>query len=134
MKNFKILSLVLVFTTFCFMSCSSGSSPSDVVKKSYELIKKKNYEAVAKLYVKKNGEKLSEDEAKKIEGLLGMASKEIEKKGGYKGITIDSEEISEDGNSATVKHTIEYDNGKSNSETSKLLKVDGKWFILFTMN
>ena len=134
MKHSKILSLVFVLIAISFTSCSKGSSPGDVIKKSYDLIKAKKYEAVTKLYVKKGGEKLSKDEAKKIEGLFGMAASEMDKKDGYKSITIESEDISEDGNSANVEYTIEYKNGDKDEQDSKLLKVNGKWFILFSMN
>ena len=134
MKHFKILSIVFVLIAISFTSCSTGSSPGDVVKKSYDLIKAKKYEAVTKLYVKKGGQKLSKDEAKKVEGLFGMAASEMDKKDGYKSITIDNEKISEDGNSANVEYTIEYKNGDEDKQDSKLLKVDSKWFILFSMN
>ena len=133
MKHFKILSIVFVLIAISFTSCST-SSPGDVIKKSYDLIKAEKYEAVTKLYVKKGGEKLSKDEAKKVEGLFGMAASEMDKKEGYKSITINNEEISEDGDSAHVEYTIEYKNGDKEEQDSKLLKVDGKWFILFSMN
>lgn len=133
MKHFKILSIVFVFIAISFTSCST-SSPGDVIKKSYDLIKAEKYEAVTELYVKKGGEKLSKDEAKKVEGLFGMAASEMQKKDGYKSITIENEEISEDGDSAHVEYTIEYKNGDNEQQDSKLLKVDGKWYILFSMN
>lgn len=134
MKNFKILSvLILAVTAFTFLACSSGS-PSDVVQKSYKLMKAKDFKAVSELYVKDGGEKLSEDEAKKIEGLLGMGYTENEKKDGLKKITIDEEKIAEDGLSARVNYTIEYGNGNTDKERAKLLKVNGKWFMVFAMN
>ncbi|MDV7185688.1 DUF4878 domain-containing protein [Lutibacter sp. TH_r2] len=135
MKNFKILTiLILAVSALTFVACSGGSTPGDVVQKSFKLMKAKDFKAVSELYVKDNGEKLSEDEAKKIEGLLGMGNTENEKKDGVKKITIDEEKIAEDGLSARVKYTIEYGNGNTNKENAKLKKVDGKWFMVFSMN
>ena len=134
MKIFKtFLTLTLSVAIFSLSSCSgvSSNSPSDVVKKSFELLKNKEYEKLSKLYVTADGEKLTEDELKKVEGLLGMAYDENQKKDGVKNITIDNEEIMEDGNKAKVKYTITYGNGKTDTETAKLYKIDGDWYLSF---
>lgn len=131
MKHLKVLTvLTIIISTIAFTACSSGSSPGTVVEKSFDLMKSKDFKALTALYVKKGGEKMSEDEAKKVEGLLGMATKELEKKGGLKKVTIDKEEISEDGLKAEVEYTQEYGNGKTKKDDVDLIKVDGKWKMI----
>jgi len=131
MKNLKIATVLLVTTVlFSFSSCGSGTSPSDTIKKAYELMKSKDFNKVTDLYVTRDGEKFSEEEAKKMEGLFGMAAKEeFDDKGGLKNIVIDKETITEDGNSANVKYTVNFKNGDSEKEDARLIKIDGKWFI-----
>jgi len=132
MKILKtFLSLTLIITMFSLNSCSGvdTNSPSDVVETSFKLLKNKEYDKLSKLYVTGDGERLSEDEIKKVEGLLGMAYDENQKKDGVKNITIDNEEIMEGGTTAKVKYTITYGNGKTNTETAKLYNIDGDWYL-----
>lgn len=84
---------------------------------------------VAALYVSDKGEKFSEAETKKIEGLIAMAAEQWDKKDGLKNIEITEEIIEEDGNSAKVKFITNFKNGDSKNEKAKLIKIDGKWFI-----
>jgi len=131
MKHLKLVS-VLLFTAviFSISSCGSSSSPSDTIKKAYDLMKAKEFEKVTNLYVTSEGKKFSEEEAKKMEGLFGMAAKEeFESKDGLKNIVIDKETIDEDGNGAEVEYTVNFKNGDSEKEDAKLVKLDGKWFI-----
>jgi len=135
MKHLKTLTvLTIIISIIALTACTGGASPSTVIKKSYDLMKVKDFETLSKLYVKDDGTKLSDDEYKKIEGLAGMGYKEYEKKGGIKTVIIDEEKIAEDGKSARVKFTINYGNDKTNRENAKLIKVDGKWLIIFAMN
>lgn len=132
MKNLKFLvNVFLAIVIFNFSACSSenGDSPSEVVKESYKLLKNKNYEKLAKLYVTADGKKLTQDEEKKVEGLLGMAYSQNEEKGGVENVVIDNEEIMEDGNKAKVKYTVTFGNGNTDTETATLFKIDGKWYL-----
>ena len=61
--------------------------------------------------------------------LKEKVSKEYEKKDGLKSIEIISEEISEDGNSATVKIKQTYGNGETQDGTQSMVKRDGKWLM-----
>lgn len=130
MKNSTFYVIILsAFMAFAFNSCSStvGNSPGKAVLKLYETMKNKEFDKTAKMYVTKDGEKLSEDEAKKVEGMIGMGSKEYEEKGGLDKVTIEEEEISEDGNSAKVKYTIHFKNGETDDEKVSLFKFEGNW-------
>lgn len=130
MRNLKFYGFFLALTVaFSFNSCSSSSSPGDTVVKLYDLMKANQTEKVAALYVSDKGEKFSEAETKKIEGLVAMAVEEWNKKDGLKNIEITEEIIEEDGNSAKVKFVTNFKNGDSKNEKAKLIKIDGKWFI-----
>lgn len=131
MKNLKLMSiLVLSIVVFIFSSCGSSSSPGDTIKKAYELMKSKDFDKVVTLYATRDGKKLSEEEAKKMEGLIGTsAKKDFDSKDGLKNIVIDEETIDDDGLNARVKYTVHYKNGDTKKENAKLIKIDGKWFI-----
>lgn len=53
----------------------------------------------------------------------------MKKKDGLKSIEIISEEISEDGNTATVKIKQTYGNGETQDGTQSMVKRDGKWLM-----
>jgi hypothetical protein len=93
------------------------------------LLKDKKYDQMAELYVKDKGEKLTEEEAKKVEGIMAMASAEHAKKGGIKDIVIDEENIDPENNTAKVKYKLILGDGSESTETIHLIKVDGKWFL-----
>lgn len=133
MKKLKILaSLIIVTLVFSFLTCCSGGSantPGNSITKTYTLLKNKEFEKVSKMYVSKGGEKLSEAESKKMEGLAAYAYEEHEKKDGLKNIEINEENVSEDGNTAKVKFTIYFKNGDSDIQTRDLIKINGKWLV-----
>jgi uncharacterized protein YchJ len=131
MKHLKLVSVLLLSVVlFGVNSCGSESSPSNTVKTAYHLMKSKDFEKVTALYVTRDGKKFSEEEAKKIEGLLGMAAKEdFDSKNGLQNIVIDKETIDEDGNEAEVEYTVNFKNGDSEKEDASLIKIDGKWYI-----
>lgn len=133
MKKLKILaSFVIATFVISFFTCCSGGSantPGNSITNTYDLLKNKEFEKVSKMYVSREGEKLSEAETKKMEGLAAYAYEEHEKKDGIKNIEINEETISEDGNSAKVKFTIHFKNGDTENENGNLIKTDGKWFL-----
>lgn len=135
MKNSKIYVVTLtVFLILGFYSCggASSNSPGKAVISLYEKMKNKDFEKVAKLYVTKDGEQLSEDETKKLEGLVGMGSEEYKKNGGIDKITINEEKISEDGASAKVSFTIHFKDGKTDNEDVSLININGDWLFQLT--
>lgn len=131
MKNLKFYGFFLALTiAFSFNSCSSSSSsPGDTVVRLYDLMKAKQPTKAAALYVTDKGEKFSEAETEKVEGLLAMGVEQWDKKDGLKNIEITEEIIEKDGNSAQVKFITNFNNGDSKNEKAKLIKIDGKWFI-----
>ena len=131
MKKTAIFTVILTLLfSMNFISCGSDSEkPSKVVLKSFELMKNKEYDKVAALYISGDNKMLSEDEAKKLEGMIGMGAKEYEKEGGIDKIVIDKETINEDGTKASVDFTIHFKNGKTDETDADLVKVEGKWYM-----
>ena len=74
-------------------------------------------------------DKLKEQKAGFVALLRDKVGKEYEKMGGLKSIEILSEEISEDGNTATVKIKQTYGNGETQEGTQSMVKRDGKWLM-----
>ena len=131
MKNLKIYTILLIAAVaFSLNSCSSvTSSPGDAIVEAYDFMKNKQFEKASKIYISGKGEKFSEAEAKKMEGLAAMAFEQHEKKDGIKNVEITEETIAEDGKSAKVKFTVHFNNGDTDNDNADLLKIDGKWFI-----
>jgi len=131
MNNLKIFAILLVLAVaFSFNSCSSGAStPGDAIVKAYDFMKNKQFEKAAKMYVSKEGVEFTEAETKKLESFAAMAFEQHEEKEGVKNVEITEEIIAEDGKSAKVKYTINFNNGDTDNEKVSLLNVDGKWFI-----
>ena len=132
MKNSKIYMttfVIILFAGFCSCNSTSSNTPGMAVTSLYEKMKNNEFDKVAKMYVTKDGKQLSNDETKKLEGMVGMGAKEFDKKGGLDKVTIDEEKISEDGNSAQVDFTIHFKNGKTDNENVSLIKVNGNWVI-----
>ena len=131
MRNFKIYAIFLIAAVaFSLTSCSSSSSsPGNAVVKTYDFMKNKDFDKASKMYVTKKGEAFSEEDAKKMEGLVAMAYEQWQKKDGIKNIEITEETIEEDGNSAKVKFIIHFNNGETDNENANLSKKDGKWFL-----
>jgi hypothetical protein len=107
----------------------TGNTPGDKVKKGVKMLFDKKYEDVVKMYVKKGGEKLTEEESAKLVGMMPMALKEKESKLGLKDVEITEETITEDGNHAVVKYKMIYNNGDTDNESTRLVKVDGDWYL-----
>jgi hypothetical protein len=134
MKKIYVLFIALTAISVSFISCgSSGSGPGDVIIKSFDYLESQDYAKIAGLYATGKGELLTEEEQKKIEGMMGMAAQEHDKKGGVKDIIIVEENISDDGETAKVKYTIIYNDDSEVTENGKLIKVNGKWYMSLQM-
>jgi hypothetical protein len=136
MKNstiFKMLltAILIIAFTACGTSTKSNA-PGDTVKSLFKTVQNKQFDKTAAFYVTKDGEKLSDEELKKLEGMFGMAAKEYDKKDGIDKIEITEETISEDGNSAKVKYILHFKNGDTDNDTMSLIKVNGDWAVQIT--
>jgi predicted SnoaL-like aldol condensation-catalyzing enzyme len=122
--------LMAAAVTVLVASCGGGNTPSSIEKSIYSQMVSGNYEkAVEILADNLDSEKTpsAEERAEFITGFTEKAKESAEAKGGLKSFEIVSEEIAEDGLSATVTSKIVYGDGSEDSPTSKYIKKDGKW-------
>lgn len=107
-----------------------NTSPGKTMVLLIDLFKNNEFEKAASLYVGPDGEQFSEDDFKKMEGLLAMASEKQKKQGeSFKKVTINKETISEDGKTAIVNSTMENSNNETTTQDNKLFNIDGKWYV-----
>lgn len=131
MKKVFYFSL-MVMAMFMMAACFSSSSPGDAMKKYSNYLIKGDYEKFVDgiaLGDSETADKLKEQKAGFVALLRDKVGKEYEKMGGLKSIEILSEEISEDGNTATVKIKQTYGNGETQEGTQSMVKRDGKWLM-----
>lgn len=131
MKKLVLFS-VMVVAMWVMVSCGSGGSgPSDALKNYATALQEGKYEKFVDGINFSNATSEQQKEAR--EGFVALVeekgAKEFEKKGGFKGFEILSEEIAEDGNSAVVKFKQIYGNGEEEESEQKMVKVDGKWLM-----
>jgi hypothetical protein len=134
MKKIMNVSVIAGFLLlFLLSSCGSGpksSPPSDVVKAGINAVKNKNIEEAMKYYKKQDGTDLTKEETQKLNMLFAMATSKIESKKGLKDVTILEEKISDDGNTATVKYTMSYNDGSDEKSDATLHKFNGSWYMI----
>jgi hypothetical protein len=134
-KTNALLTTVTIIFILGLFSCGggggiSGNTPGNKVKKGVTLLFNKKYEDVVKMYAKKEGTKLTEEESAKLVGMMPMALKEKESKQGLKDVEILEEKIAEHGKNATVRYKMIFNNGESDEESTKMVKVDGDWYFV----
>ncbi len=129
MKKFiTLFSLICAFV--CAVSCSSSSTPSSVAEQQMKAMKSGDFDKLADLFYFEPDE--AEEGKQMISGLTSKLGPQIEEKGGIKSYEIISEEISEDGESATVVVSITYGNGSVDEEDIDTVMHDGKWYLHFS--
>lgn len=120
---------LFVMTLFVMASCSP-STPGAAAKQYAEYIQNSQFDKLID-GIAVDESMSSEAIKQQKEGLTALfkekGSKQLEKKQGIKNIEIISEEIAEDGNTATVKLKFTYGNEEVNEEKMDMIKRDGKW-------
>ncbi len=120
---------IAVFT----MSSCSDNSPKGVAKKAISCMQAKDWNGyVDLLYFDKEEGKDIDKEKEQLAALFKeKGEKELNKQGGIKSYEIVSEEISEDGNTATVTVKIVYGDGteKDNEKIKMKKDANGDWKI-----
>ncbi|MGE0021566.1 MAG: hypothetical protein AB7S72_17980 [Draconibacterium sp.] len=145
MKKNGILIVLFLALSVVLSSCGgsgsasvSGNSPTKIVEKCYDLLMKKDYEKLAKMYVGEDGKKFTEEDIAKLKALLPMAVKEFEKKGGLNSYKVLSETLVDLEKSKHYGYNHEYakvevnqifGNGEEEKERIYTIKIDGDWFI-----
>eukprot|EP00752_Nemacystus_decipiens_P014026 g12462.t1 len=124
MKN--LLTLMLLTCSLALVGCGGGTpAPGDTVKEFAYAMEAgdadKVKEVCPQLYALLGDEKLAT--------MVNEGSEDMKSKGGIKSITIDKEEVSEDGKSAKVTATVESGDGEKNTDDFDLELRDDKWIV-----
>lgn len=127
MKILKTFALISLLFAFACKGGAGSSSPGDVYKDAIMKLADGKYEEVMDMMADEDDEEMTSEEREKTMGIFGMANATIQSKGGIKSIEILNEEISEDGNKASIDYKMTFGNGEVNEDDNELIKVDGKW-------
>jgi hypothetical protein len=125
----KLLSGLFAFICVLVLaSCGGGNTPTAVAEDYLDKFVGGDYEGlVDDLYFKK--EVTDTDKEQLVLLLKGKVEQTVEKKGALKGYTITGEEVAEDGMSAKVTYTLEFENDKQENQKVDLVNVDGDWKV-----
>jgi hypothetical protein len=133
MKKLSMFMMVAVCATMFAVSCGGGSgsgksdTPSGIVEQWYDYIIAGKYEKLIPLFSDFEG--MSEAEiAKEKAAFVQLCEMSYKEKQPVKAEII-SEELAQDGLSATVKTKLHFKDGSSKDEFFKPVKVDGAWKI-----
>ena len=123
--------LALSFSLSTIYSCSSGgnSTPKEVAESYIKYVKAEKFDKIVNLIDKENyTDKELESGGKMATAFFEEAMKSIkEQKGGIKDIEVVSEEIDEDGNSATVTIKFIYGDDTTSENDIDLVKKSDGW-------
>lgn len=131
MKQLKLLLIGLLFLA----ACSESNRPSDVALKGSEYLKNKQFDRFATLIAydkEKDGKDVKQQQVLMAALLSEKYSKMVEQNGGIKDITILSEKVSADGNSATIDIEYLYGDGSKDTSSTDLVKQNDEWKIKVT--
>ena len=129
-----ILSLFVAVAALALWSCGDSNTPSAVAEKSVKCLQNSDYEGYVDLLGTgtKDGKDSEEGKEQLVALLREKGEKTMNEKQGLKSYEVLSEEISEDGNKATVEMKIVYGNGEEKTDKVKLKKNDkGEWRIIW---
>ena len=122
-KLFGLLALAIV--AIAFAACGGNSNtPEGVAEKYMKCYQKGDWKGMVEqmnVSEEEKGQILQVFEAK------GDAA--LKESGGIKSYKIEESEVAEDGQSAKVKFSVVYGNGKEDTEKVRLVLVDGKWKV-----
>ena len=116
---------LLALVAIIVMACSSNT-PGGAALKYYNDVKNGNYEAYVEGIAFKE-EITAEDKEQFVTLMKEKADKEYKKKEGISKVEMLSEEIAEDGQTATVTMKITYGNGETEEPDVAMVLKDGAW-------
>lgn len=123
---------LFIATLFVVAACSSNS-PGAAAKKYAEYMKDGKYEQFI-AGIAQDESVTAEQRQQQKDMLVAMlkekGEKTINQRGGIKNIEVVSEEISEDGNTATVVLKQTYGDGETDDSTFEMVKLDGEWKMM----
>lgn len=116
---------LLALVAIIVMACSSNT-PGGAALKYYNDVKNGNYEAYVEGIAFKE-EITAEDKEQFVTLMKEKADKEYKKKEGISKVEMLSEEMAEDGQTATVTMKIAYGNGETEESDVAMVLKDGAW-------
>lgn len=126
------ISMFVAVVAFTLWSCGPANTPSAVAEKACKCVQNEDYEGYVELMDLKETKNQESEKQQFVAMLREKGTKTMEKKQGIKSYNVESEEISEDGKSATVNMKVVYGDGSEDTNKIKLVKNDkGEWKISF---
>ena len=126
------ISMFVAVVAFTLWSCGPANTPSAVAEEACKCVQNEDYEGYVELMDLKETKNQESEKEQFVAMLREKGTKTMEKKQGLKSYEVLSEEISEDGKSATVKMKMVYGDGSEDTNKVKLVKNDkGEWKMSF---
>ena len=126
------ISMFVAVVAFTLWSCGPANTPSAVAEEACKCVQNEDYEGYVELMDLKETKNQESEKEQFVAMLREKGTKTMEKKQGIKSYKVESEEISEDGKSATVKMKMVYGDGSEDTSKVKLVKNDkGEWKMSF---
>ena len=126
------ISMFVAVVAFTLWSCGPANTPSAVAEEACKCVQNADYEGYVELMDLKETKNQESEKEQFVAMLREKGTKTMEKKQGIKSYEVLSEEISEDGKSATVNMKVVYGDGSEDTNKIKLVKNDkGEWKISF---
>ena len=126
------ISMFVAVVAFTLWSCGPANTPSAVAEEACKCVQNEDYEGYVELMDLKETKNQESEKQQFVAMLREKGTKTMEKKQGIKSYKVESEEISEDGKSATVNMKVVYGDGSEDTSKIKLVKNDkGEWKISF---
>lgn len=126
------ISMFVAVVAFTLWSCGPANTPSAVAEEACKCVQNADYEGYVELMDLKETKNQESEKQQFVAMLREKGTKTMEKKQGIKSYKVESEEISEDGKSATVNMKVVYGDGSEDTNKIKLVKNDkGEWKISF---
>ena len=124
------ISMFVAVVAFTLWSCGPANTPSAVAEEACKCVQNEDYEGYVELMDLKETKNQESEKQQFVAMLREKGTKTMEKKQGIKSYKVESEEISEDGTSATVKMKVVYGDGSEDTNKIKLVKNDkGEWKV-----
>ena len=123
-KMFRLMAIAIV--GLAFAACGKTASPEGAAEACLKSYVKGDYVAMMEQYYFKK--EVTQEQREQYAALVeAKVAPEVEKKGGIKSYSIGETTLAEDGQSAVVEYTIEYNNGTVDTDKMDVVLVDGKW-------
>lgn len=111
----------------CLLLVSCSTKPADVVENYLSDLKAGHYSEIPDHMHSSKAEWTEKERAEVVSLYETKVDESIKKNEGIRSYRIDSEEIAQNGEEATIGYTIVYGNGKEEPQTCTVVKVDGEW-------